>query len=436
MTTYYRSWNAYPSVAAARVIRPTDRSRALPHSDSSLLPYGNGRSYGDVCLTQGLLLHTRGLDHFIEFDRYTGRLRCEAGLLLGEVLKLVVAQGWFLPVTPGTQWATLGGALANDVHGKNHHLAGNFGHHVRAFELVRSDGRYRCSSKENSDLFYATIGGLGLTGLITWIELQLRPISNPYLVGESVRFANLQEFFQLSQSSDRDYEYTVAWLDCAAQGKRLGRGLLMRANHAPAYLEHTPTPPRTWGVSVPYTPPFSLINSLSLRAFNQVYYHKQWADCAATCWHYQPFFYPLDGIANWNRLYGRRGFVQYQCVLPPVVAADALREQLQQIARSGLGSFLAVLKLFGEKPSVGLLSFPRAGATLALDFPLQGNKTFALLNNLDAITRQAGGAVYPAKDARMSAANFQAYYPQWTQLEHWRDPAINSHFWQRVTEAV
>lgn len=427
------SWGRYPRAVAQRLLPLRDRDAALPAFDGSALPYGNGRSYGDSCLNDGgTLLCTRGLDRFIAFDAQTGLLRCEAGVLLAEILDLVVAQGWFLPVTPGTRFVTVGGAIANDVHGKNHHVAGCFSDHVAGFELLRSDGSRRwCSADENADWFAASVGGLGLTGLITWAELRLRRIRGPWLSGETHRFTSLAEFFDLSAASARDYEYTVAWIDCAARGRAAGRGHFIRANHAPAGSGPRPSRRR---LSVPFTPPFSLINGLSLRAFNALYYHRQQRRVSHALSHYEPYFYPLDAIGQWNRVYGPRGFLQYQCVVPPDRAEAALSELLARIAASGSGSFLSVLKVFGERRSAGILSFPRPGATLALDFPHHGPATLALLEALDDVVAAAGGAVYAAKDARLSGARFRAYYPAWTSLQPYLDPKFSSGFWRRVTE--
>lgn len=436
MSAVGRSWGRYP-VTKETVVALSDRHAPLPSNESDLpvLPLGNARSYGDSCLNDGgILLAARGLDHFIAFDPATGVLTCEAGVLFSEILDLVVPQGWFIPVTPGTRFVTVGGAIANDVHGKNHHRAGTFGHHVLAFELLRTDGtRMRCTPEVNADWFGATIGGLGLTGVITWATVQLRRVASPWMSTESHRFGNLDAFFALSRDSDRDYEYTVSWIDCAAQGKALGRGLFSRANHAPASPDVRPQPGSRL-LSVPVTPPLSLINPLTLRAFNQLYYHRQRKPIVHATTHYQSFFYPLDSIANWNRIYGPRGFLQYQCVVPPETSEATMTELVTTIAASGGGSFLAVLKQFGDRPSLGMLSFPRPGTTLALDFPNGGPATFALLDRLDAIVDGVGGAVYPAKDARMSGERFRHYFPRWEAFSRFVDPGISSSFWRRVTE--
>jgi FAD/FMN-containing dehydrogenase len=429
-----RSWGRYP-ITRETVLHLSDRHAPLPVGSQPMLPLGNARSYGDSCLNDGgILLAARGLDHFMAFDPATGVLTCEAGVLFSEILDLVVPQGWFLPVTPGTRFVTVGGAIGNDVHGKNHHRAGSFGHHVLAFELLRTDGsRLLCSPDENPEWFDATIGGLGLTGVVTWATIQLRRVAGPWMSTESHRFANLDAFFDLSRASDRDYEYTVSWIDCAARGKALGRGLFSRGNHAPASPDRRPAA-SSRHLSMPMTPPISLVNPLSLRAFNQLYYHRQRKPVVHATTHYEPFFYPLDGIAQWNRMYGPRGFLQYQCVVPPEASEVTMAELVRTIAEGGGGSFLAVLKQFGERPSRGLLSFPRPGATLALDFPNGGAPTFALLDRLDAIVDGVGGAVYPAKDARMSGERFRRYFPRWESFTRFIDPGMSSSFWRRVME--
>jgi FAD/FMN-containing dehydrogenase len=429
------SWGRWPR-HEQRLVALTDRYGELPDL-RPMLPFGNGRSYGDVCLNGGgTLLLTRGLDRFIGFDPVAGVLECEAGVLLSDIIELTLPHGWFPAVTPGTALVTVGGAIANDVHGKNHHRVGSFGHHVIEFELQRSDGlTLRCAPDCNAEWFGATIGGLGLTGLIRKAHLQLRRVPGVWIAGDSQRFANLDAFFELAQSSDAEYEYTVAWLDCASAGSKLGRGIFMRGNH----VQHDAALPRSRAPrTLPFTPPVSPINAFSVRLFNELYFRRPAAQAAAARWHYQPFLFPLDGLLNWNRMYGPRGFYQYQCVLPGTVVdeANALQEMLRRIAISGLGSFLAVLKKFGDLPSLGLLSFPRPGVTLALDFPNRGESTLRLLEELDSITREAGGAVYPAKDARMSALSFQQYFPRWQQLRPFMDPKFSSSFWRRVSAST
>jgi FAD/FMN-containing dehydrogenase len=431
------SWGRYPK--ATHCLRPVFWSTDLipDTAGQTVLPFGLGRSYGDSCLNDGnALLLTRPLNRLLGFDRENGLIRCEAGVSLDELLRFIVPQKWFLPTTPGTKFVTVGGAVANDVHGKNHHRAGTFGGHVTQFELLRSNGeRLLCSPQQNREWFEATIGGLGLTGLITWVELKLRRVNNAMIEMESVKFCNLDEFFEVSTASDRDFEYTVAWLDCMAGGGSLGRGIFMRGNHARSEikgLEPHHAPRR----SVPFDFPDFALNHFSIKLFNNLYYARQRRKVSRAIVHYDPFFYPLDAIKNWNRIYGRRGFFQYQFVIPFATNHNAIRQILSRIAESGQGSFLGVLKTFGSVQSPGVLSFPRPGVTLALDFPNQGTRTLALFKELDGIVLDAGGRFYPAKDACMSPQAFQNRYPEWRQFSRMIDPRFSSSFWRRVTTAL
>ncbi len=393
--------------------------------------YGNGRSYGDVCQnSSATLLFARGLNRFIQFDGSTGVLRCEAGVLLSEVLDLVVPRGWFLSVTPGTKFVTVGGAIANDVHGKNHHRAGSFGCHVRALELLRSDGsRITCTPTVNSEWFAATVGGLGLTGLITWAEIQLIPIASAYMTTEAHRFRNLDEFWSLGEKYEQQFSYTVAWVDCLAVGRSLGRGVYFIGEHA---AEKKPSSSyRSKHRSVPIELPISIVNHASLALFNALYYNRP-LSAQSKLEHYEPFFYPLDSIDKWNRIYGPKGFYQYQCVLPFANGKDGMETILKLIGQSGQGSFLAVLKTFGNIRSPGMLSFPRPGITLALDFPNKGEATHRLFSKLDQVVADSGGALYPAKDARMPGELFRSGFPAWAEFEKYCDPKFSSSFWRRV----
>ena len=430
-----RCWGGYPEARHFRLEPATSRFAGLPPGPHSLLPHGLGRSYGDVCLNDGGgLLLTRSLDRFIAFDRHTGILRCEAGVSLEEIIRLVLPLGWFPAVVPGTGQVSVGGAIANDVHGKNHLRMGSFGHHLRAFELLRSDGsRLLCSPRSNPEWFAATIGGLGLTGLITWAELALRPVDSPWLECETVKFDSLAGYFDLCSGSAGSHEYRVAWFDCAASGKTLGRGLFMRANHcAAAAQRRTTAQRRAW--RFPFTPPVSLVNRWSLKLFNAGYWHRQRQTLRHDVRHCAEWLFPLDGIAQWNRMYGRRGLLQFQCCLPESRAERGVAALLEQIADSGSGSFLAVLKPFGDRPPCGLLSFPRAGTTLALDFPNRGAATLALLARLGDLVCGLGGAIYPAKDACMSGEQFRRAYPRWEEFAACIDPRFSSSFWRRVME--
>jgi len=405
----------------------------LGKAHGEVLAFGNGRSYGDSCLAASdHVLCTRPLDRLIAADWQNGLVRAEAGVTLGELLQVSIPRGWFLPVTPGTQFATLGGAVANDVHGKNHHVRGSFGCHVRRLGLVRSDrGAVECAPGDTAGLFAATVGGLGLTGVVEWVELQLMPVRSSQVDVVQIRFGSLPEFFALSAELDGQHEYAVAWIDCAARGRKAGRGIYLLGDHAPnGGLARG----SLRGLGVPIVPPVSLINQASLQVFNQVYYHAAKPGRHLARIGYEPYFYPLDRIKNWNRLYGPKGFQQYQCVIPDSAGPDAIAAMLQTITAARSGSFLAVLKRFGAMASPGLLSFPMAGPTLALDFPQQGEATARLFASLDAIVRSAGGRLYPAKDAHMDADFFRASYPRWPQLEALRDPLLCSRFWKRVNE--
>lgn len=415
------------------VVRPAflDNARAVVRpGDTSLLCYGMGRSYGDVCLNEnGRLIVTDMLDRIITFDREKGILCAEAGLTLDRLLRVVVPHGWFAPVVPGTKFVTLGGAVANDVHGKNHEQVGTFGVHVRAVGLARSTGEMLTLSRDkNAELFAATIGGLGLTGVILWVELQLSAIRSALIDTETVAIGDLAAFFRLAEES-RDWPYTVAWIDCLAQGGATGRGFFIRGR-----------PAETGGLSlhatsrlaVPLDAPGGLLNARTIGLFNTLYRHRPWV-LGAKQMHYDAFFFPLDAVAHWNRLYGPHGFFQHQSAVPMAHAFETLHKLLGLTAEFGEGSFLVVLKLFGEKPSPGALSFPLPGATLALDFPNKGEGTRRLLDRMADVVLAAGGRLYPAKDATMSGEAFRAGYPAWRTVEAQRDPAIMSDFWRRVT---
>ncbi|WP_407278725.1 FAD-binding oxidoreductase [Aromatoleum evansii] len=432
-----RSWGRFPNVPQ----RPhscswRDEVAAELHkvvsAQGDTLAFGNGRSYGDSCLAASdHVLHMRTLNRFIEVDWEQGVVRAEAGVTLAEVLSLAVPEGWFLSVTPGTQFATLGGAIANDVHGKNHHLRGTFGNHVLRFGLLRhGEELLTCSPSENSELYAATIGGLGLTGVIVWAEIRLIPIRSSQIDCAELRFGNLAEFFALSAELDRHHEYSVAWIDCVAKGGQSGRGVFFVGDHARYGSLQVHERPK---LRVPVIPPVSMVNKLSLRVFNDVYWRAHSPRRAHKRVSYEPFFYPLDRILHWNRIYGRKGFQQYQCVIPDAMAETATAELLRAISDSGKGSFLAVLKRCGDIASPGLLSFPLPGTSLALDFP-QTSDLKQLFAHLDVIVRQAGGRLYPAKDAHMSGSDFRNAYPEWERVEALRDPTLMSRLWKRVTE--
>ena len=425
-----RSWGRLSAHQHA-VIEPIflDQARAALSANGTILGFGAGRSYGDVCLNGGgRLLHTRSLDRLIRVDWSTGVLRAEAGLTFDNLLRLAVPRGWFMPVLPGTKFVTLGGAVANDIHGKNHETAGTFGCHVRRIGLARSTGEVlELGPDQNTEFFAATIGGLGLTGIILWVELALVRATSAWIDVETLDLANLDAFFRLSEESQR-WDFTVAWVDCLAKGAAVGRGLFMRGRW---HQGGTLTPHKPPRLSVPIDAPSWLLTGPTVQLFNRGYRARPWAVGQRKV-HYDQFFFPLDAVAGWNKLYGRKGFFQHQCVVPAASAAGALRRLLHLTAAHGQGSFLIVLKMFGDRPSPGILSFPRPGATLALDFPNRGESTRRLLDAMAGVVIEAGGRLYPAKDATMSAEAFRAGFTDWRKVERLRDPNIMSDFWRRV----
>ncbi len=446
----YLSWGRAHRFAH-HVARPAFRDEApalmAALDGRSVLGHGMGRSYGDVALNRDQrLIDMRGLDRVIAFDRERGVIEVEAGVTLAALLGLLArpangAGAWFLPVTPGTRHVSVGGAIANDVHGKNHHSAGCFGEHVLDLRLLRSDGTVRtCSPTENADLFRATIGGLGLTGLILSARIALKAAPGLWMEHEDIRYGGLDAFYDLVAESLDDWEHTVAWLDCLARGPQLGRGIFSRSRHVetpPSRRQSPPPaldgPPR---LDMPADLPGFALNRLTVAAFNALYWRRAPERPVRRIVGHGPVFYPLDAIGRWNRLYGRRGFFQYQCAVPTAAAGDAIPALLTEIARSGEGSFLAVLKTLGDRPSPGMLSFPMPGVTLALDFPNNGPRTHDLLDRLDRITAEAGGRLYAAKDGRATFATFQRGYPQLETFVRHIDPRFSSSFWRRVGPAA
>lgn len=429
----FESWGRYPTYDAD--VRPLHWQDEFPRIIDGVhhgaLPVGMGRSYGDVCLLKdGTLVKTTGMNRLLGFDPATGVLTAEAGITLAQILDFAVPRGFFLPVTPGTKYVTLGGAIANDIHGKNHHVAGTFGCHVPQFELVRSDGtRLRCSPAENPDLFSATIGGMGLTGVITWAQLRLKPIVSRKVDYQGIQFHGIDEFLDLTAQS-QNIEYTVSWIDVTSTGKNFARGIFMQGDHSqvPGELKPSSEPKLTFPLELPGW----VLNGASVGLFNTLFFNKQMKPRVSALQDYEPFFYPLDAVLKWNKMYGKRGLLQFQYVIPWEHAREGTIAILHEVARSGLASFLAVLKAFGDVPSPGMMSFPKPGITLALDFPIKPEKSFALFDRLAEMTHEFGGRLYPAKDARMTAPQFQAFYPQWPQFARFKDPALTSSFWERV----
>ncbi len=396
--------------------------------EPSFIARGLGRSYGDASLNDGggTLLFTR-LNRFLSFDEQTGLLHAEAGVSLDDILKIFVPKGWFLPVTPGTKFITLGGAVASDVHGKNHHADGSISNFITELELITAvDGRIRCSRDENDNLFWATLSGGGLTGIILSVKLRLLPIETAYINQHNIKAQNVNQAFDIFDQHDQDYKYSVAWIDCLAGGKALGRSIVMFGNHAAETdladkgdhlrIHHDPK------LSVPFQFPSFALNSWSARTFNQLYYHKSLSMEKKFLSHYDAFFYPLDAIHSWNRIYGKKGFLQWQCALPEKNGRDGIKEILTKIQQAKRGSFLAVLKKMGGQE--GLLNFPVKGYTLALDFSLTKN-VHDFLDRLDEIVTKFGGRIYLTKDARLQRGNLAKMYPdieKWKAIKKEADP--------------
>ncbi|MBN7774716.1 FAD-binding oxidoreductase [Nitratireductor aquimarinus] len=421
------------AIGAEDAVESLRAGRGLP---SSVLPYGNGRSYGDTCLNDaGALIDMRPMNRIVAFDEQSGLLTAQAGLMLSDVIAHVGPKGWFPAVVPGTRFVTLGGAIANDVHGKNHHRRGTFGCHVVSFTLLRSDGEVRrCSADENAELFRATIGGMGLTGLILDATIRLMKVASVD-VNECVRgFSGLDEYFDLAEDADARNEYAVAWLDQLASGPKAGRGFLLTANHAEDGAVFRATSPRR--LTVPFRPPLNLLNRWSLTLFNRAFAWSKARAEGVRRSSYESYFFPLDAVRHWNRLYGPRGLLQHQSVVPFEAARETIPAMLAAAREAGQASFLTVLKRFGDVASPGMLSFPRPGYTLTLDFSNAGAATDALFERLDRMTVEAGGAVNPYKDARMGPALFEASFPHWRDLEALRDPAFLSDFWRRTAQKL
>ena len=404
-------WGRFPQ-AECRVVAPKGEAelRSTVTSVRSAIARGNGRSYGDPSLNRETTLLLRHSDRILDFDPATGRLEAESGVMLADIIETFLPRGWFVPVTPGTKFVTLGGMIAADVHGKNHHKSGSFGDHVESLELVLADGRVlRCSGEENRELFAATRGGMGLTGVIRSAVFRLIRVESAHVRQEVVRTRNLAETMQAFEAL-RDWTYSAAWIDCLARGRNLGRSVLFCGEHAragelPAGLRSNPFAfAKRHARRMPADFPGFALNAWTVKAFNRVYYTANRPGERIV--DYDRFFYPLDAILEWNRLYGRQGLLQYQCVLPKDAAAVGLTAMLEAVAAAGTGSFLSVLKLLG--PGRGMLSFPMEGYTLALDFPANP-RALDLLSRLDAIVTAHGGRIYLAKDARMSPEMMHGY---------------------------
>ena len=407
------NWGNYPVVESeVQSFSFAGELAQLLQQPGEKIARGAGRCYGDASLAPATISTLR-YDKVLSFDVEAGIFECQSGIMLSDVLQIIVPKGWFLPVTPGTKYITIGGAVASDVHGKNHHVDGSFSRHVTDMDVVLADGRsITCSPSENTDLFWATCGGMGLTGIITRVRFRLKKIETSYIRQKQVKAANLEELLRLFDLY-KEYTYSVAWIDCLQKGAHFGRSILMLGEHAgladlsPSQKEKPLSLPPRRQISFPFNLPSFVLNSFTVKAFNALYYAKNTKREINNVVSYEPFFYPLDAVLHWNRGYGRKGFVQYQFVLP-LQSREGLEAILHKIAAAGLGSFLAVLKVFGRQDD--LISFPAEGYTLALDFPVRDN-LFPFLDTLDQIVLQYGGRIYLSKDARMKPEVFWNSYP-------------------------
>ena len=405
-----KNWSNFPVVEGE--LRSFDNSSKLPF-DSNFITRGNGRCYGDSSLNEQTLSSLK-YNKAILFDTKSGVFTCQSGMTLDQILRIIVPKGWFIPVTPGTKFITIGGAIASDVHGKNHHFEGSFCDHVISFDLLMDTGETTTINPEaNKELFETTRGGMGLTGIILSATFKLKKIESAYIAQKSIKAKNLEELIDLFHQNDKT-TYSVSWIDCLAQGKSKGRGILNLGEHATLDQlqlkeQNNPLEPQsTKGITFPINLPSYSINKLTVKAFNTLYYNKQSAKEKEFITHYNPFFYPLDAILEWNKVYGTKGFLQYQFVLPLETSTKGLHLILDKIRDYGQCSPLVVLKLFGKQDE--FISFPMEGFTLALDFPIR-NGLFEFLNELDKLIIDFGGRHYLTKDARMSADTFIKGYP-------------------------
>lgn len=409
------AWGHYPVIDSnVEYLKAVEQMEKILKHKRVLIPYGNGRSYGDQALSENIVI-TRKYNYITAFDSNKGIISCQSGVTLEEVLDVIVPKGWFLPVTPGTKYITIGGAIASDVHGKNHHKEGTFSDHVVSFDLLLPYGQIvSCSRTKNKELFHATCGGNGLTGIILNATFKLKPVESAYIAQTSIKAKNIDELVALIEENE-SYTYSVAWIDCVARGKHLGRGILLCGEHARVselpgkYRKNPLILSKKSMLNVPLFFPDFVLNKYSIAIFNALYYHKTKMGKTESIIDYNSFFYPLDAIHNWNRIYGKRGFTQYQFVVPKEVGIKGVRDIVQRISDNGMGSFLAVLKTFG-KDNGNYLSFPKEGYTLALDFPIS-KQLFKFLDELDKVIENYNGRLYTTKDVRMKADFFKKGYP-------------------------
>ena len=407
------NWGNYPVMESdEKLFSFTDELQQTVSQRNRIIARGNGRCYGDASLAE-TTLSTLKYDKVLSFDTAAGIFECQSGMLLSDILTVIVPKGWFLPVTPGTKFITVGGAVGSDVHGKNHHVDGSFSNHIVDMDIMLASGEVvTCSPALRTDLFEATYGGMGLTGIITRVKFRLKKIETSFIRQKQVKADNLEHVIRLFDEY-KHYTYSVAWIDCLKKGAHFGRSILILGEHAavsdlsPAQQKDPLQLPKKKQINFPITLPSWVLNKLTVKAFNFLYYGKNFKKEINNVVSYEPFFYPLDAILHWNRGYGKKGFIQYQFVLP-LTAKQGLIDILQRISDEGLGSFLAVLKVFGRQDS--LISFPMEGYTLALDFPVRDG-LFAFCDELDQIVLKYGGRLYMSKDARMKPEVMAAGYP-------------------------
>jgi decaprenylphospho-beta-D-ribofuranose 2-oxidase len=404
------NWGLYPSVES-EICSPSTYQEIihLIGQNSSLIARGNGRCYGDASLASNII-STLDLNKIISFDQLTGIVVCQSGVLLSTLLEHIVPHGFFLPITPGTKYITIGGAFASDIHGKNHHVEGVFSDHVVSIKLISSDGVIIDVLSDN-ELFIQTAGGMGATGIIVELTLQLKPIQTSFIRQTSLRAENLEKIFDLFEAH-KNVTYSVAWIDCLAKGANLGRSVLLLGEHATSSSVNKKMPLTVHKkpfFNVPFFLPSWFLNHFFIKIFNLLFYYKPSSSQTDALVHYDPYFYPLDKIHNWNKIYGKRGFIQYQFVVPKKDSYIAVKEVLEVLSSNNLGSFLAVLKLFGKSNEGRYLHFPMEGYTLAVDIKIT-DKLWKILDGLDDIVNKYNGKVYLTKDARMSKMSFERQY--------------------------
>lgn len=407
-----RSWGNYPKIVSkAHHFKTIPALKKIINDHNGLIPHGHGRSYGDSALSNNII-QVKPHNYFLNFDETSGVLHVQAGVLLSEILDAFIPRGWFLKITPGTKLITIGGAIASDVHGKNHHIAGCFSESVETFRLMLPDGEIvECSQQKNSELFRATCGGMGLTGVILNARIQLKKINSKYIDQTTIKTSNLKETFEAFEKY-QDKPYSVAWIDCLAKESQIGKCLLMVGDFCDDGQLDYQTGKK---ITIPFNFPLLTLNRITVKAFNWLYYAKVRKKISKQKIDIDTFFYPLDSIGHWNRIYGKNGFTQYQFILPKKTSINGLEEILKEILNSGKGSFLAVLKLYGPAND-NYLSFPLEGYSLALDFKIEKG-LFELLDKLDKIVLKHQGRIYLAKDVRVSKQVFEQGYPQFNKFK-------------------